>query len=46
MIHTKWGKLIPACKVGRHKWKDSSESGVCSKCGFDVFDGTYKKVEL
>ena len=46
MTKTKWGKEIPACKDGkRHKWKGSAETGICLKCGFDVFDNCYKKLE-
>lgn len=45
-IKTKWSKeKIPLCLKGNHKWKDSSETGICLKCGYDVFDRCYKQVE-
>lgn len=47
-IRTKWSnEEIPQCKSGKnHKWKGSPETAICQKCGYDVFDGCYKKVQL
>lgn len=46
-IKTKWrNKKVPACKKGKnHKWKGSEETGICLKCGYDVFDECYREVE-
>lgn len=45
-IKTKWSNSkIPRCTSGKnHKWKGSAETGICLKCGYDVFDGCYKEV--
>ena len=42
-IKTKWSKnKIPSCINGKnHKWKGGEETGICLKCGFDVFDNCY-----
>lgn len=41
-IKTKWKDNIPACKKGKnHRWS-KEETGICIKCGYDVFDGYYK----
>lgn len=47
MTKTKWRKeQIPKCKFGKnHKWKSSPETGICLKCGYDVFDECYKSNE-
>lgn len=46
-MKTKWSnKEIPKCKKGKnHKWKGSAETGICLKCGYDVFDGCYKEIK-
>ena len=46
-MKTKWSnEKIPKCKVGKnHKWKGSSETGICLKCGYDVLDECYKEIE-
>ena len=46
-IKTKWSKeKVPVCIDGKnHRWKGSSETGCCLKCGYDVFDGYHKKVD-
>jgi len=48
IIKTKWNsKKVPRCKFGKnHKWKGSKETGICLKCGYDVFDGYYKEADL
>ena len=45
MTKTRWRKEeIPSCINDKnHKWKGSDESGVCQKCGYDVFDLCYRK---
>jgi len=45
-IRTRWSnQKIPVCKDGKnHKWKGSKETGICLKCGYDVFDECYKEV--
>ena len=44
-MRTKWtNKEVPKCKTGKnHKWKGSSETAVCLKCGYDVFDDCYRR---
>mgnify|MGYP001571120929 CR=1 FL=1 len=48
MTKTKWSSnQIPSCKIGKnHKWKGILETAVCTKCGYDVFDNCYKKIEI
>ena len=46
-MKTKWSNQeIPKCKIGKnHKWKGAVETAICRKCGYDVFDGYYKKIK-
>ncbi len=46
-IKTKWknGKVPKSKKGKNNKWKGSSETGICLKCGYDVFDDCYKEVK-
>lgn len=38
-----YGEEIPRCKIGKnHRWKGASESEICRKCGYDIFDEQYK----
>ena len=46
----KWGRKIPKWKIGKnHKWKGDlkkfGESGICIKCGYDVYDDYYREVK-
>jgi len=43
-VRTKWGRIVPRCTRGKNHRYNTSETGVCSKCGFDVFDMQYVKV--
>ena len=45
-MKTRWKDNVPSCTKGkRHRWHDSEETGVCSKCGYDVFDERYYKIK-
>jgi len=44
-IWTRWRNKVPACIKGKnHSWK-AEETGICVKCGYDVFDECYKEVD-
>jgi hypothetical protein len=45
---TRYGIKVPQCKKGLyHSWKQGyeiyGESGVCGKCGYDLFDQRYRE---
>ncbi len=47
MVKTKYG-IAPACIDGkRHQWKKGSQfrdTGVCARCGFDLFEKQYRLI--
>lgn len=48
MVRTKYGKDAPKCLDNkRHQWKRGQdkfrESGICKRCGYDVFDECYRQ---